>query len=648
MRDFSMPLVEKLDQVIEQAAAALIRYQTPDGPFIFELEADATIPAEYILLNHYLGTPHDSLERKLAHYLRAIQGGDGGWPLYHQGEANVSASVKAYYALKLVGDSALAPHMCRARDRILALGGAARCNVFTRITLALFGQVPWRAVPVMRVEAMLLPRWFPLHIDKVSYWSRTVMVPLLILYSLKPQARNPRQIGITELFSVPADQVRCYHSNPTGQVLGDIFVRLDRLAQLCEPLLPRFIERKAITRALDFVVERLNGEEGLGGIFPAMANAIMAFEALGYPLDHPWCATTRRALDKLLVIEDEKAYCQPCLSPVWDTALACHALMETGVTGEAAVISQALMWLKGRQVLDVAGDWAVQRPHVRPGGWAFQYANPHYPDVDDTAVAVMILDRARRDLPPGQEQDSHARSIARGGEWVIGMQCSNGGWAAFNAENEHYHLNHLPFADHGALLDPPTADVSARCLGMLGQLDSAHPAMALGIDWLRRQQELDGSWFGRWGTNYIYGTWSALSALAAAGENTAAPHVHRAVAYLKGRQRFDGGWGEDCASYWMDRKTEVKGSTPSQTAWALLGLMAAGEVNSSAVEHGIRYLLAAPRTGAKWHEELFTAVGFPRVFYLRYHGYSAYFPLWALARYRRLKYRSDPGMLLGL
>ena len=632
-----MPFGPELDRVIEQTAAALTRHQHTDGHFVFELEADATIPAEYILLNHYLGTPNDVLERKLAHYLRAIQGGDGGWPLYHMGEANLSTSVKAYYALKLVGDSAQAPHMRRARARILALGGAGLCNVFTRITLALFGQVPWRAVPVMRVEAMLLPRWFPFHIDKVSYWSRTVMVPLFILYALKPQARNPRQIRIAELFTTPAERVRCYHINPTGRGLGGLLIRLDTLARRCEWLFPRFLERKAIARALDFIVARLNGEEGLGGIFPAMANAMMAFTALGYPPDHPWCTITRRSLDKLLVIDGERAYCQPCLSPVWDTALACHALMETGVTGSQQVISQALRWLKDRQVLDMAGDWAVQRPHVRPGGWAFQYANPYYPDVDDTAVAVMLLDRARRDLPPGQERESHARSITRGREWVLGMQCSNGGWAAFDAENEHYHLNHMPFADHGALLDPPTADVSARCLGMLSQLNTDHPARAQGFDWLRRQQELDGSWFGRWGTNYIYGTWSALSAFAAAGENTAAPHVRRAVAYLKSRQRSDGGWGEDCASYWAHRKMEVKGSTPSQTAWALLGLMAAGESHSPAVEHGIRYLLSVPRIGAQWQEDLFTAVGFPRIFYLRYHGYSAYFPLWALARYRRLQ-----------
>ncbi|KAF0116375.1 MAG: squalene-hopene cyclase [Rhodospirillaceae bacterium] len=630
---------DSLDRTIEETAAALVRRQSADGHFVFELEADATIPSEYILLNHYLGTPDESIERKLTCYLRDTQGEDGGWPLYHRGEAHVSASVKAYYALKLAGDPVDAPHMCRARDRILALGGAARCNVFTRIALALFGQIPWRAVPVMRVEVMLLPRWFPFHMDKVSYWSRTVMVPLLILYSLKPQARNPRGVGIAELFTEPADQVRRYHVNPTGHILGDVLVGLDTVARMCEPFFPRFLERRAIAKALDFVAERLNGENGLGAIFPAMANAVMAFDALGYAPDHPWYATARRALDALLVIEKDRAWCQPCLSPVWDTALAAHALMETGLAGDDPVIARTMTWLEERQVLDVTGDWAVQRPGLRPGGWAFQYANPHYPDVDDTAVVVMALDRARRDLPPGEKRNGHDNAIARGTEWTLGMQCRNGGWAAFDAENEQYHLNHIPFADHGALLDPPTADVSARCLGMLGQLGTLRtaPAMERGLDWLRRQQEADGSWFGRWGTNYIYGTWSALNAFAASGEDMSAPHIRLSVVYLQNRQRPDGGWGEECASYWSHRKNDEQDSTPSQTAWALLGLMAAGEVESAEVARGVRFLLSAPRQGARWEEDLFTAVGFPRVFYLRYHGYAAYFPLWALARYRTLK-----------
>lgn len=645
-------LANNLDESIAEVKSVLINRQADDGYFSFELEADATIPAEYVLLNHYLGTPNDHLECRIANYLREIQGDDGGWPLYHRGEANVSASVKAYYALKLIGDPVTAPHMRRARSCILSLGGGANCNVFTRVTLALFEQIPWKAVPVMRVEAILLPKWFPFHIDKISYWSRTVLVPLFILYTLKPAARNPRKTGVAELFSKPVNQMCRYQVNPTGHFLGSLLIALDTVFRICEPLLPDSTRQIAINKAISFIVERLNGLDGLGAIFPAIANSVMAFDALGYSSSDPWYATARQSLDKLLVTNSERVYCQPCVSPVWDTALSCHALMEVGMEDDLPVLDKAVTWLKSRQVLDVVGDWGKQRPHLRPGGWAFQHTNHYYPDVDDSAVVIMALERFRRvtslknliTATSSSLQDSVAFSIARGVEWILGMQCQSGGWAAFNAENEHYTLNHIPFADHGALLDPPTADVSARCLSMLGQLGydkNTHPAVIYALNWLRKQQETDGSWFGRWGANYIYGTWSVLTALASIKENMTASYVRRAVSYLKKKQREDGGWGEDCASYWEYRKTEVKESTPSQTAWALLGLMAAGEVNNPAVERGILYLLSAPRTGDRWHETLFTGVGFPRVFYLRYHGYSAYFPLLALARYRNLRYRGN-------
>lgn len=622
--------LSRIEETVREAGAWLEGRRAPDGHWAFELEADATIPSEYILLNHFLGTVNEETERKLAEYLRRIQGAHGGWPLFHDGDFDISASVKAYYALKLVGDNPDAPHMVRAREAILAHGGAAKCNVFTRITLALFGQVPWRAAPVIRVEAMLLPYWAPFHIDKVSYWSRTVMVPLLVLAALKPRARNPRRVNIEELFVRPPDQVKNYLVNPTGHWLGDVLLWLDRVGRVIEPFFPKALEDAAIARAVAFVKERLNGEDGLGGIFPAMANSLMMFDTLGYPRDHPDYVTARRAIDKLLVFRDGMGYCQPCLSPVWDTGLAVHALMEAGASPDEPAVADACRWLVERQILDVKGDWTCNRGHVRPGGWAFQYRNDYYPDVDDTAVVAMALHRA--------DPEKYREPIARAVEWVLGMQGRNGGWGAFDADNEYYFLQHIPFADHGALLDPPTADVTARCVGMLAQvgLGRDHPAVARGLDYLRRQQEPDGSWFGRWGTNYIYGTWSALNAFNAAGEDMSAPHVRKAVEWLKSRQREDGGWGEDCATYWSHRKGEVKASTPSQTAWAVLGLMAAGEVDSDAVRRGVEYLMTAPREGGKWHERYYNAVGFPRVFYLSYHGYSAYFPLWALARYRTL------------
>jgi squalene-hopene/tetraprenyl-beta-curcumene cyclase len=630
-----------IERTVGVARDWLASRQAADGHWAFELEADATIPSEYILLNHFLGTIDDSVEAKLAAYLKSTQGKHGGWPLYHDGDFNLSASVKAYYALKMTGEDVDAPYMRWARKAILEHGGAARANVFTRFTLALFGQVPWRGVPVIRVEALLLPKWAPFHIDKVSYWSRTVMVPLMVLAALKPRARNPRGVNIAELFVTPADEQTFYQTNPTGTFPGTLFLILDYVAQVLEPLMPKFLEKKAIDKALAFIRRRLNGEDGLGGIFPAIANALMVFDTLGYGRDHPDYSICRKAIDKLLVLHDDWGYCQPCLSPVWDTGLACHALLESGVTD--GVLSRATEWLKERQILDVEGDWITERPGLRPGGWAFQYWNDYYPDVDDTAVVVMALHRA--------EPEKYKDAIDRGAEWVLGMQSKNGGWGAFDAENHHMFLQNIPFADHGALLDPPTVDVSARCVGMLAQLgyDKNHPAVARGLRFLRSEQEEDGSWFGRWGNNYVYGTWSVLCAFNAAGIDMNAPYVRKAVEWLKYVQRPDGGWGEDCSTYWQHRtwyvsvetlehrRDEVKTSTPSQTSWALLGLMAAGEVGSDSVRRGIEYLLTTERQGGKWHEEYFNAVGFPRVFYLRYHGYSAYFPLWTLARYRNLK-----------
>lgn len=634
--------LRRLDQAIADCLAGLRKLQKPDGHWVFELEADATIPAEYVLLHHFLGETDEAIERKIGVYLRERQGPHGGWPLFHDGEFDMSATVKAYYALKIIGDDIDAPHMKRARDAILERGGAATCNVFTRIMLALYRQVPWRAIPVMPVEIFHLPRWFPFHLSKVSYWSRTVIAPLLILMALKPAAVNPRKVDIRELFRVPPEDVASYLHNPTGSRWGDILLWVDSTLRIAEPFFPRAPRRKAIDKAMSFVTERLNGEHGLGAIYPAMANTVMAMTALGYPADHPDLVIAKEAIEKLLVIGDDKAYCQPCVSPIWDTALVAHALLEAGVDGEDPSIQKAMDWLADKQVLNVYGDWADARPGLRPGGWPFQYANDHYPDVDDTAVVAMAMHRARPSAYP--------ENLARAEEWVVGMQSRNGGWGAFDADNTHFHLNHIPFADHGALLDPPTSDVSARCIGMLAQFgyDRQHPVMRSGIDYLRDEQEEDGSWYGRWGTNYIYGTWSVLCALNAAGEDMTSDYIRKAVDFLKARQQPDGGWGEDGASYWDDKRDLAKESTASQTAWAVLGLMAAGEVESEACRRGIEFLLDAPRTGPQWDEKWYTAVGFPRVFYLKYHGYSAFFPAWALARYRRLMQGNSKTVSFGM
>jgi squalene-hopene/tetraprenyl-beta-curcumene cyclase len=627
---------ERLRDAVTHAGAALAGHQHADGHWLFELEADATIPAEYVLLEHFLDRIDAPLEAKIGVYLRSIQGEHGGWPLFHDGAFNLSASVKAYYALKAIGDDPDAPHMARARGAILAAGGAERSNVFTRAQLALFGQVPWRAVPVMPLEIMHLPLWFPFHLSKVSYWSRTVIVPLLVLMALRPVARNPRKVAIPELFRTPPAQVRDWIRGPYRSAWGWFFKGVDSALRVLQPAFPRRSRQSAISKAVRFVTERLNGDDGLGGIYPAIANSVMMFDTLGFAPDHPDAAMAWQAVRKLLVIEPDRAYCQPCLSPVWDTGLAGHAMAEAGVDTQAAC-----EWLRDRQILDVVGDWSVRRPGLRPGGWAFQYANPHYPDVDDTAVVGMLLHR--------NGDPAFADAIERAREWIIGMQSSDGGWGAFEPENTHLHLNHIPFADHGALLDPPTADVTARCVSFLAQIgvSADDPVMARAIAYLRREQEDDGSWFGRWGTNYIYGTWSVLCAFNAAGVASDDPAVRRAAAWLCQVQREDGGWGEDEETYQDAPRGRYNESTPSQTAWAVLGLMAAGELDVPAVARGIAHLVATQRGDGEWDEAPYNAAGFPRVFYLRYHGYRRYFPLQALARYRNLRRGNTPKVAFG-
>jgi squalene-hopene/tetraprenyl-beta-curcumene cyclase len=620
---------------IESATTALLKCQKPDGHWVFECESDSTTPAEYVLLRHYLAEPVDTvLEAKIANYLRRIQGAHGGWPLFHDGEFDMSASVKAYFGLKMIGDSPDAPHMVRAREAIRARGGASRANVFTRILLALFGFIPWRALPLMPVEIMLLPRWFPFHLDKISFWSRCTVTPLLVLQALKPKARNPKGIDVDELFLEPLEKrgaaPRAPHQNPAWFWF---FSGIDFVLHMVEPYFPKRMRQRAIDRAVAWVTERLNGEDGLGAIFPPMANTVMMYDVLGYPEEHPHRAIARKAIEKYMVVHEHEAYCQATLSPIWDTALACHALLDVGGQRAEAHARKGLRWLLPHQILDLKGDWSVQRPNLRPGGWAFQYANPHYPDTDDTAVAAIALHRAG--------DPEFRTSVVRAREWQLGMQSRNGGWGAFDADNTHYFINHIPYADHGAFLDPPTEDVTARTVSMLAQAGHSEQndhALRRALDFLRRTQRQDGSWYGRWGVNYIYGTWSVLCAFNAVGIDHSAPEFRKAVAWLFQIQNPDGGWGEDCSSYKLDyHGHEPAPSTASQTAWAMLALMAAGEVEHPAVTRGIDYLLSTQGDDGFWEELRFTFTGFPRVFMMRFHGYAKYFPLWALARYRNLK-----------
>ncbi|MEE8294943.1 MAG: squalene--hopene cyclase [Sphingomonadales bacterium] len=625
-------LLGQVGEVLDQSVKSFMDMQKPDGHWVFELEADVTIPAEYIMLNHFLDDLEPEREADIAKYIRSTQQEkSGGWPLFYDGDMSLSATVKAYLALKLVGDKADEPHMKRAREAILGAGGAEKANVFTRYALALYGQVPWHAVPVMPVELILMPNWFPVTLNKFSYWSRTVISPLLVLAALKPVARNPKKVSIAELFKTPPFEIKKYIEPQRGSGWEKFFLGLDKVLRKAEPKFPKRTREKAIARAVEFFSERLNGVDGLGAIFPAMANSVMAMDSLGYARDDEHYVTALKSVRDLISWSEGPKFVQPCWSPIWDTSLGLLAVLEAGADPESEEIKAACKWFQDLQILEVKGDWVSKKPDLAPGGWAFQYKNDHYPDLDDTAVVAMGLDRVN-----GKK---YAENIKRAEQWIVGMQSKNGGFAAFDVDNTAYYLNNIPFADHGALLDPPTEDVTGRCLSFLAQLGykKDHPVIKKGLKYLKKKQCEDGSWFGRWGTNYVYGTWSVLCALNVIGEDFSQPYIQKAVQWLLDCQNSDGGWGEEGNTYWDGRKGLCKESTPSQTAWATLGLMAAGEVDNEAVQRGIEYLVAAPREGNKWVEPWYTAVGFPRVFYLRYDGYSRYFPIWALARYKNLR-----------
>ncbi len=624
--------IATLEDALTAARTALLSLQKEDGHWCFPLEADCTIPAEYVLMMHFMDDVNVDLETKLARFIRKKQDPKhGGWPLYYGGHFDLSCTVKAYYALKLVGDSPDAPHMVVARTAILEHGGAARANVFTRILLAMYGQLPWRGVPFMPVEIILLPRWFPFHLSKIAYWSRTVTVPLTILCSLRAHAVNPRKISIRELFTVHPEEERNYF--PIRTPLNRLFLLIERTASLFEPLIPKALRRVALHRADRWIVERLNGECGLGGIFPAMVNANEALALLGYPYEHPYREQCRQALLGLLVDEGEQVWCQPCTSPVWDTILASLSLQED-IGADQKPVRDALDWLVPLQILDAPADWQEENPRLAGGGWAFQYTNPHYPDLDDTAAIAWAMHQA--------DPQAYRESLARAASWLSGMQSRNGGFAAFDVNNTYYYLNEIPFADHGAMLDPPTSDVSARCTGFLALYGKPEQqnSMKQGLAYLFNEQEPSGAWFGRWGSNYIYGTWSVLEALRLAKVDTNHASINRAVQWLKSVQREDGGWGENNDTYFEPQLAgQFETSTSFQTAWALLGLMAAGETHSQEVRKGIEFLLYRQGNDGLWDDPWFTAPGFPRVFYLKYHGYSKYFPLWALARYQAFTQR---------
>ncbi|MEM7541703.1 MAG: squalene--hopene cyclase [Pseudomonadota bacterium] len=624
-------VVDPVESALADAVAALLNRQKTDGHWRYDLEADATIPSEYILLHVFLGTSDNERNQRISRYVIRRQNDNGSWSLYEGGPGEISATVKAYFALKLAGHAPDAPHMEQARNWVLANGGAEKVNVFTRITLAMFGQIPWRTVPAMPVEMMFLPKWWFFNLSKVSYWSRCVIIPLLILFARRPVADVAASQGISELFHSDPTQLRHLDGFKRGSWIQNGFILIDRTLKFIDPLVPKFIRNRALKRAENWMRDHSQGTGGIGAIYPAIANTAMALKELGAPADDPDFVRTIEAIEDLIVEQSDETYCQPCVSPIWDTCLSLNALTEAGAHLDAPSVQQAVEWLFDHQIF-VKGDWHDQARGLDAGGWAFQYENDKYPDVDDTGMVLMALLRAG-----AHDQEHKLKRINQAVNWVLGLQNPDGSWGAFDIGNNHEYLNHIPFADHGALVDPGTADLTARCIELLAMLgyEKTFPPMARAIEFLKQDQEDDGSWYGRWGVNYIYGTWSVLSALAVVGEDIAQPYVRKAVQWLQDHQNDDGGWGESCNTYDDPALTGRGDSTASQTAWALLGLMAVGEVDSAQVRRGIDYLVTYQNATGEWDEEEYTGTGFPRVFYLRYHGYSKYFPVWALATYLR-------------
>lgn len=618
---------------MNRAVHALAGHQAEDGHWLFELEADATIPSEYLFLQYFMRTVDRERERKIAVYLRRQQHANGSWALYEGGPGNISATVKAYFALKLAGDSPDEPHMVQTRNWVRANGGAEAVNVFTRITLAIFGQIPWRTVPAMPVEIMYLPKWWFFNLSKVSYWSRCVIVPLLIIFAKRPVVELSDEQGISELFLSDPKELRHIDRFKPGKPLQNAFVLFDRLLKVVDSMSPQWIRKPALRRAETWMRERSQGKGGLGAIYPAMANAAVAMRCLGASETDPDFVRTMQAVEDLVLEKEDETYCQPCVSPIWDTCLSLTAMTEAGAQPDHPAVRRAVDWLLDQQIF-VKGDWSDQAPDLEPGGWAFQFENDRYPDVDDTGMVLMSLIRAGV-----HDKEAKIKRLNQAVNWVLGMQNSDGSWGAFDIGNDHEYLNNIPFADHGALVDPGTADLTARCVELLAMLgyDQNFPPLQRALEFLESDQEEFGAWYGRWGVNYLYGTWSVLSAVGILGEDVAKPYIRKAVEWLKEIQGPDGGWGESCNSY-DDPILRGKGeSTASQTAWALLGLMAVGEVDCIQVERGIEYLVRTQNEAGEWDEEVYTGTGFPRVFYLRYHGYSRYFPVWALASYARLR-----------
>jgi squalene-hopene/tetraprenyl-beta-curcumene cyclase len=640
---------------IDAARRHLFSLQHKDGYWCGELEADTTLESDYIAMHTLLGSgDRRRMELAVPEIIRH-QNEDGGWPIYKGGPSNISASVKAYFALKLMGYKAEHPVLERARTRILEMGGVTECNTFTKIYLCFLGQYDWEAVPAVPPEIVLFPNWFWFNIYEISSWSRAILVPLAVAYAKKPFKKIPAHMGIDELF-IGGRHGKHLHLkwNEKRVSWRNFFLVLNRIIHFCERFNIRPLRKLALKRAEKWMLDRFEKSDGLGAIYPGILNSIIALRCLGYSTDDPQLI---RALDEFekLGIEEPGSPARagvardgvgepgipdhseptfrmaPCYSPVWDTAYAMFALGESGVPKDDPRMLKAADWILSKEVRH-KGDWAVKVRGVPPGGWYFEFNNEFYPDVDDSAMVLLGLDKV--DNP--RERYQHEVS-KRAVDWIMAMQCKQGGWASFDKDNTRMVFQYIPFADHNAMLDPPTVDITGRVLEMLASygFNKDDAPIKKAIQFILSEQEQDGSWFGRWGVNYIYGTMQVLRGLQAMGVDHHEPYIQQAAEWLRMVQNADGGWGETCGSYDDPTTRGIGPSTPSQTAWAIMGLLAADDTRSDSVQRGILYLLQTQKSNGSWDEEHYTGTGFPRVFYLAYHLYRDYFPLIALSTYAR-------------
>ncbi|MGI9103091.1 MAG: squalene--hopene cyclase [Terriglobales bacterium] len=630
----------KIDDVLSRVAAAvdaarkyLFSIQHPDGYWCGELEADSTLESDYIMMHTLLGTGDPAKFGKAAQWILDHQNQDGGWPIFEDGPSDVSASIKAYFALKLAGFNADHAALVKARQAISDLGGPTKANTYTKIYLCFFGQYDWFAVPAIPPEIVLFPNWFWFNIYEISSWSRAIFIPLAIVYAKKPYKKIPVEMGIEELFPAGREHTNL-HLHWDAKIVSwrNFFLFLDRATHWFERFHIRPLRSIALAAAEEWMLERCEMSDGVGAIYPAMMNSIIALRCLGYSVDDPQFI---RAMDEFeaLGIEEEKTFrMQPCKSPVWDTGYALYVLGESGVSGKDPRMIAAAEWVLKKQVTH-KGDWSVKNPKAQPAGWYFEFNNEFYPDVDDTAQVCLGLNEV--DHPNERYQ---RESVQRAMDWVFSMQCRNGGWASFDKNNEKMVFQYIPFADHNAMLDPPTVDITGRVLEMLAEhgYTQQDKRVQKAIQFILEEQEPDGAWFGRWGCNYIYGTMLCLRGLEAIGVDHHEPYIQQAAEWLRMVQNPDGGWGESVWSYHDARARGVGPSTASQTAWAVLGLLAAGDTRSDSVHRGVAYLLKTQRSNGSWWEKWYTGTGFPKVFYLKYHMYAEYFPLLALATYAKV------------